>query len=85
MVVENLNDLREVCSIIFSDSRSDCRDLYFFHHKIYIVKIFCSSNFNPVSITLWNENNGIIFFLSIVMDGDKQTMSVMITIFIDSY
>ncbi len=28
MVVENLNDLGEVCSIIFLDARSDFSDLY---------------------------------------------------------
>ncbi len=28
MVMENLNDLREGCSIIFLDARSDCRDLH---------------------------------------------------------
>ncbi len=28
MVVENLNDCGEVCSVIFLDARSDYRDLY---------------------------------------------------------
>ncbi len=70
-VVEDLHDLGEVCSIIFLDVRSDCRDLYMSHHKIYGVKISHSSNFSPISITLWYENNIIIFFLSIVMDSDK--------------
>ncbi len=72
MVVENLNDLGEVCSIIFLDVRSDYTDLYKSHHKIYSVKILHASNFNPVSITLWYENNIIIFFLSVVMDSDKR-------------
>ncbi len=71
MVVENLNDLGEMRSIIFSETRSDYRDLYTFHHKIYIVKISHSSNFNPISITSWYESNIIIFFLSLVMDSDK--------------
>ncbi len=56
-----------------------------FHCKIYIAKISHSSNFNPVSIALWYKNNIIIFFLSIVMDSDKQgTVSVTIAIFSDS-
>ncbi len=60
-------------------------NLYMFHHKIYAVKISHSFNFNPVSITLWYENNVIIFFLSIVMDSDKQgTMSATIAIFSES-
>ncbi len=63
MVVENLNDLGEVCSIIFLDARSDYRDLYMAHHKIYGIKVSHSSNFNLVSITSWYENI-IIFFLS---------------------
>ncbi len=85
MVTENLNDLGEVCSTIFLTARSDCRDLYMSHHKIYGVKISHSSNFNPISITLWYENNIIIFFLSIVMDSDKYgTMRAMIAIFSDS-
>ncbi len=41
------------------------------HRKIYGVKISHSSNFNPVSIALWYENNIIIFFLSMVTDIDK--------------
>ncbi len=52
MFVENLNELGEMCSIIFLDPKSDCRDLYIFHHKIYGVKIAHFSNFNLVSITL---------------------------------
>ncbi len=85
MVMDNLNDLGEVCSIIFLEARSDCRDFYTFHRKIYGVKISHSYNFNPVSITLWYENNIIIFSLSIVMDSDKWgTMSVTIAIFSDS-
>ncbi len=71
MVVENLNDLGEVCSIILLDAKSDCKDLYTSHHKIYNVKISHSSNFKPISITLWYETNIIIFFLSIVVDKDK--------------
>ncbi len=62
MVVENLNDLREVCSIIFLAARSNCRDLCMSHHKIYGVKISHSSNFNSISITLCYKNNIIIFF-----------------------
>ncbi len=85
MVVENLNDLGEVRSIIFLDPRSDHWDLYMFHNKIYVVKMSLSSNFNPISITLWYENNIIIFFLSTVMDNDKRgTISLTITIFSDS-
>ncbi len=72
MITKNINDLLEVCSIIILYARSDCRDLYITsQHKIYGVKISHSSNFNPVSITLWYENNIIIFSLSIVMDSDK--------------
>ncbi len=72
MVVENLNDLGEVCSIIFLDARSDYRDLYNMSlHKIYGIKMSHSSNFNPVFITLWHENNIIIFFLSTVMDSGR--------------
>ncbi len=72
MVVENLNNLGDVCSIIFLDARSDCRDLYASHHKIYSVKISHSSNFNPVSITLWYENNisqflVILYWLTLLM------------------
>ncbi len=83
--MKNLNDLGEVCFNIFLDARSDCRDLYMSHHKIYGVKISHSTNFNPVSLTLWDENKLIIFFLSKVMDSNKRTtMNVMITIFTDS-
>ncbi len=54
-----------------------------FHHKIYVVKISHSSNFNPISSTL--ENNIRIFSLSVAVDSDKQgTMSVTISIFSDS-
>ncbi len=63
VVVENLHDRGEVPSILFSDPRSDYGDLYTFHHKICDIKISHSSNFNPVSITLWYENKIIIFFL----------------------
>ncbi len=81
MVVENLNDLREVCSIIFLYARSDCGDLYMSHNKIYISK---SSNFT-ISITLWYKNYIINLFLSIVRNSDKQeTTSVTIKIFSDS-
>ncbi len=84
MVMENLNDLGEVCSIIFLDAGSDCMDLYMSHHNIYGVKIFPSSNFNPVSISLWYENI-IIFFPSIITDSDKRgTMSATIAIFCHS-
>ncbi len=62
MVIENLNDLGEVCSGIFLDARSDRRDLCMSHHKIYGVKISHSSNFNSISILLWYENDIIIFF-----------------------
>ncbi len=56
-----------------------------FHHKIYIIRISHSSNFNLISILLLYENNIKIFFLSIVMDSDDRgTMSVTITIFSDS-
>ncbi len=72
VVVENLNDLGKVCSIIFLDARSDCRDLYMSRHKIYGVKISHSSNFNTISIALWYENNIIIFFSSIVVDSPKR-------------
>ncbi len=67
-------------AITFLDARSDCRDLYVSHHKIYGVKISHSSNFNPISITLWYENNIIISFLSVDKLG---TVKVMITIFSD--
>ncbi len=70
MVVENLNDLGKVCYIIFLNARRDCRNLYMSHYKIYGIKI-SHCNFNPISITLWYENNIIIFFLSMVMDSDK--------------
>ncbi len=53
-----------------------------FHHKIYMVKISRSSNFNPISITFWCEDNIITFFFSIVMDNYKcGTTSVTIAIF----
>ncbi len=71
-VVKNLNDPGEVCSIIFLDPGSDCRDLCMSHHKIYSVKISHSSNFNLIFITLWYENNIIIFFLPIIMDSDDK-------------
>ncbi len=83
--MENINGFGEVCSIIFLDSRSDCKDLCMSHHEIYSVKISHSFNFNPISITLWRENNIISFSLSIIMDSDKRgTVSVTITIFSDS-
>ncbi len=70
---------------IWSKARSDCRDLYTFRHKICGVKISHYYNFNPFSITLWYENNKIIFSLSIVIGSDKWgTMSVTIVIFSDS-
>ncbi len=47
MVVENLNDPGEVCSIIFLDAKSDCMDFYMSHHKIYGEKISYSSNLIP--------------------------------------
>ncbi len=82
MVIENLNDLLEVSSILFLDARNDRTYLYMSRYKIYGVKISHSLNFNPVSITLWYENSIIIFFLYIVMDSDKQgTMSATIAIF----
>ncbi len=85
MVVVNLNNLGEVRSIIFLDPRSNYGDLYMFHHKIYVIKISRSSNFNPISITLWYENNIIIIFLSIIMDSDKRgIVSATIAIFIYS-
>ncbi len=85
VIVENLNDLGEGCSIIFLDARSDCGDLCMSNRKMYGIKISHSSNFNPISITLWYENNIIIFFLSIVMDSDKWgTMNVKIPTFNDS-
>ncbi len=64
--------LGEVGSIIFLAVRSDCTDLYLFHHKIHGVNISHSSNFNPVSIALWYENNIIIFFSSIVTDSKQE-------------
>ncbi len=71
MIVENLNDLEEVVFIIFL--------------KAISVKISHTLNFNPVFITLWYENNIIIFFLSIVMDSDeRETMNVTIVTFNDS-
>ncbi len=85
MVVDNLDDFGKVCSVIFLGARGDCRDLYTFHHKIEGAKISHPYNFNPVSITLWYENNNIIFSLSIIMDSEKwRTMSMMITSFSDS-
>ncbi len=64
MVVENPNVLGKVGYIIFLDARSNCR-------TIYGVQISHYSDFYPISIALWYENNIIIFFLSIVIDSDK--------------
>ncbi len=59
--------------------------MYMSHYEIFGVKLFHSSNFNPISITLQYESNIIILFLSMVMDSDRPgTMNVMFTIFSDS-
>ncbi len=78
MVVEKFNDHGEVCSIIFLNARNDYRDLYLSHHKIYGVKMSHSSNFNPISITLWYENSisfkSIFSFIFFILPILAQTL-----------
>ncbi len=54
LVANNLNALEDVCSIIFLDARSDCRDLYTFHYKIYGVKFL-----TRVSLILFPSHDGL--------------------------
>ncbi len=73
------------CVLLYFWMQEVTRDLYMSRHKIYSVKISHSSKFNPTSITLWYENNIIIFFLSIVMDSGKRVkMNETIAVFSDS-